>query len=279
MAGDAPTGKFADLSQRAAVAAAFATVAYAAIWYGGLAALLFAMAAGGVAVWEWRRISRGPVAGPLAPTTAGWQIAAVAGAACVTHYVDIASGALFLVVVAVAGAAADVMLRRPPWWSLIGAIYIGLALSFFVILRDEPGQGFKTIVWLMLLVVATDVGAYFVGRTIGGPKLWVRVSPGKTWSGALGGVGVATFAAIMFAFGAGREATLAGVLIAAAISAVSQAGDLAESAYKRRFGVKDSGRILPGHGGLLDRLDGVIAATLLVGAISLFAPDAPVWAW
>lgn len=279
MASGARSGKFADLSLRAGVAAAFATVAYAAIWFGGLAALFFAMAAGGVTVWEWRRISRGPAAGPLAPTTAGWQITAVVGAAVIAHYADILTAALFLVAVAFAGVVADRLLSRRPWWSLLGAIYIGLALSFFVILRDDPAQGFKTIVWLLLVVVATDVGAYFVGRAIGGPKLWVRVSPGKTWSGAIGGVALAVFAAFMFATGAEISFGMGTVAVTIAISVVSQCGDLAESAYKRRFGVKDSGRILPGHGGLLDRLDGLIAATLLVGAFALLRPETPVWAW
>ncbi|MEO0363637.1 MAG: phosphatidate cytidylyltransferase, partial [Pseudomonadota bacterium] len=111
------------------------------------------------------------------------------------------------------------------------------------------------------------------------PKLWRRVSPGKTWAGAVGGALSAVAAAWGFAAAAGAGFGAGAAALALFVSVVSQAGDLGESAYKRRFGVKDSGRILPGHGGLLDRMDGLIAATLAVGALTLFRPDTPVWAW
>ena len=149
----------------------------------------------------------------------------------------------------------------------------------FVLLREVPDRGLSIIVWLVLIVIATDVGAYFAGRLIGGPKLWRRVSPGKTWAGAVGGVLMAVFAASMFHIGANEPVTFASVVAAAALSAISQAGDLGESAYKRKFGVKDSGRILPGHGGLLDRLDGLLAATIALGLITMARPHDPVWLW
>jgi phosphatidate cytidylyltransferase len=105
-------------------------------------------------------------------------------------------------------------------------------------------------------VWAGDIGAYLVGRLVGGPRLAPKISPGKTWAGAIGG----TLAAILAGAAAGYEQPLQAALVALPISLVAQAGDLAESAIKRHFGAKDSGWIIPGHGGLLDRLDGVLAA-------------------
>ena len=134
-----------------------------------------------------------------------------------------------------------------------------LAMGALIVLRDREPEGVLLILWLVLVVVAADVGAYFVGRSVGGPKLWPRVSPGKTWSGALGGL----------AFAGGRRAALrlrgvgwqpgrASACSSLGIAVCSQLGDLLESAVKRRFGVKDASRLIPGHGGVMDRLDGVM---------------------
>lgn len=265
---------FADLSERTLFGALFAFAALAALWIGGWASLGFAMAAGGVMAWEWRRIALMTFA-----PVAGFQIVGVAGATLLVFFNDFASALLFLMAFAVAGALADLARRRSWWWSFCGAVYIGLALMFFEALREDPEQGLLAILWLVLLVAATDIGAYFCGRVIGGPKLWRRISPGKTWAGAVGGAVAAVLAAWGFASFAGAGFGPATAITALTVSVVSQAGDLGESAYKRRFGVKDSGRLLPGHGGLLDRMDGLIAATLLVGALSLVRPGTPVWAW
>jgi phosphatidate cytidylyltransferase len=118
------------------------------------------------------------------------------------------------------------------------------------------------------VVWCTDIGGYFAGRTIGGPKLWPRVSPNKTWAGAAGGFVLSLLVAAGFAMnGFGRMAPL--LLIAAALSVASQLGDLFESAVKRRFGVKDSSHIIPGHGGLMDRLDGYVAAVVLAAILGI----------
>jgi phosphatidate cytidylyltransferase len=115
---------------------------------------------------------------------------------------------------------------------------------------------------ILLVVWVTDIGGYFAGRGIGGPKLWPRVSPKKTWAGAVGGVAASLLVAEAFvAFGLGETGPT--LLLGAVLSIVSQLGDLFESAVKRRFGVKDSSHIIPGHGGLLDRLDGYVAAVVL----------------
>jgi phosphatidate cytidylyltransferase len=149
-------------------------------------------------------------------------------------------------------------------WLAAGLAYIALAMAYLTILRDSELHGFPMVLWLVLVVVAADVGAYFTGRLIGGPKLWPAVSPGKTRSGAIGGLVAAL--AVGLAFGAIHDwalLRLAGLSLAVAVA--SQLGDLLESAVKRRFGVKDASRLIPGHGGLMDRLDGVM------GAIWLFA--------
>lgn len=271
----APKRRFGDLALRAVIAVVFSAIGFGAIWAGGAWGLGFVMVAGGIMAWEWRRISSHDGDRVLA----GFQALAVAGAAFVAFHGRLPEAAGFLLAVAALGVGFDLYRGRKPWWSLVGALYLGAALSFFVLLLGSPAHGLQVIVWLVLVVVATDIGAYFSGRFFGGPKLWPRVSPNKTWAGALGGAGLAALAAGLVGLAAGRGVGLGAELAAVAVSAVSQAGDLAESAFKRRFGKKDSGRLLPGHGGLLDRLDGLIAATLAVGALSLIRPDQPIWAW
>lgn len=267
--------RFADLAQRTIFAIIFAAIGIGAIWAGGVFGLVFVMAAGAIMAWEWRRIHLSPDFSVVA----AFQAAAVAGSTLTMFLSGFPAAVTVLAGVSALGVAVDLARRRSPWWSLGGALYIGLSLIFFVMLMIEPTQGLETIVWLVLIVVATDVGAYFAGRLFGGPKLWRRVSPGKTWSGALGGVAFAALIASVIGWQAGRGFVAGAVVAAVVISAVSQAGDLVESAYKRRFGKKDAGVILPGHGGLLDRLDGMVAATLAIGALSLLRPAVPVWEW
>ena len=144
----------------------------------------------------------------------------------------------------------------------------------FDLLRGAEGDETArlTVLWLLGIVWATDIAAYLAGRTVGGPKLMPRVSPKKTWSGAIGGLLGGVAASLLFVWGmeiqmsVGTAVMLA--LAAMALSAVAQAGDLAESAVKRHCKFKDSGGMLPGHGGLLDRVDGLIAAcTVLAGFV------------
>jgi phosphatidate cytidylyltransferase len=149
-------------------------------------------------------------------------------------------------------------------WLVAGLVYIGLGMAYLTLLRDSELHGLPMVLWLVLVVVAADVGAYFTGRLLGGPKLWPAVSPGKTWSGAVGGLAAALAVGLVFGvFQGWALLRLAGLSLAVAVA--SQLGDLLESAVKRRFGVKDASRLIPGHGGLMDRLDGVM------GALWLFA--------
>lgn len=148
---------------------------------------------------------------------------------------------------------------RRPGFIAFGLCYIALPAVSLSWLRAAPENGLLNLVWVLGVVWATDTAAYLTGRTIGGPKLAPAISPGKTWSGAIGGVIGAAIVGAGMASAVGSEPWLA-VLASLPLSVVAQAGDLAESAVKRRFGVKDSGSIIPGHGGVFDRADALLAA-------------------
>jgi len=151
-------------------------------------------------------------------------------------------------------------------WAASGFAYASAALLASILVRQDLVNGCAALMFVLLVVWATDIGGYFAGRGIGGPKLWPRVSPKKTWSGALGGFAASLLVAVAFAAcGVGKIVPL--LLVSAVLSIVSACGDLFESAVKRRFDVKDSSHLIPGHGGLLDRLDGFVAAILVAWII------------
>ncbi len=156
--------------------------------------------------------------------------------------------------------------NQRPWWNTSGFVYAAAALIASILIRLDGTMGFYALIFILLVVWASDIGGYFAGRAIGGPKLWPLVSPNKTWAGAIGAVVLSILVAFgMAALGWGRLLPL--LVLAVALSVVSQLGDLFESAVKRAFGVKDSGRIIPGHGGLLDRLDGFVAAIVFAAIV------------
>ena len=155
-------------------------------------------------------------------------------------------------------------------WVAAGVVYAGILLAAPLILRRDPALGFAAILFVFAVVWMTDIAAYFAGRAIGGPKLWPAVSPKKTWSGAIGGTLGGIAAALLVAKMAGLVLAPMLVLVALGLSIVAQAGDLLESAIKRHFGAKDAGQLIPGHGGLMDRLDGFLtaaAAAVMVGLL------------
>ncbi len=153
-------------------------------------------------------------------------------------------------------------------WIAAGVAYAGIAVAAPVILRGDADFGFIVTIFLFAIVWSTDVLGYVVGRLIGGPKLWPAISPKKTWSGALGGIAGALAGASIIA-DAGGLAQRPALLLAIVLSIASQAGDLIESAIKRRFNVKDASRLIPGHGGVMDRLDGFIVAALIAALIGV----------
>lgn len=167
--------------------------------------------------------------------------------------------------------------RRRPFMRLLAILYTLAAVLALLWLRHQPASGRETILWIVACIWATDIGAFVVGRAAGGAKLAPRISPGKTWSGLVGGMAWAAVAsaAVGYAVGLGHTMTLAA--IGAGLAVVGQLGDLLESAAKRAAGVKDSGTLIPGHGGLLDRVDGLMAALVVVALLRL-ALDGE-WPW
>ncbi|WP_193178286.1 phosphatidate cytidylyltransferase [Oricola nitratireducens] len=158
-------------------------------------------------------------------------------------------------------------------WSVAGFLYSGGALVALIMLRESGPSvsGLVAVLFLFAAVWSTDIGAYFAGRHFGGPKIWTAVSPNKTWSGAIGGLVASVVAAeAVFALAGLRPFYLA-ALLAVVLSAVSQVGDFFESWVKRRAGVKDSSRIIPGHGGVMDRVDGLVFAAIALWILSILA--------
>jgi phosphatidate cytidylyltransferase len=248
-----------------------APTAFACIWLGAETWTLLIAIGIAVLTWEWvhlcglRTRALPGMAVPVAVLSAG--ILAVA------QHLNAAMVALLvgwgLTWWTAAGMRGRARLAYSAGWLAAGVLYIGIAGIALIELRHDNQAGRANVLFLFFVVAFSDIGAYMAGRAFGGPKLWPAVSPNKTWSGAAGGlvaamiVGVAV-AAAMAPGGASRAAA-----VAAMLAVMAQAGDLLESWIKRRFDVKDTSSLIPGHGGLLDRLDGVIAA----------APVAALLAW
>ena len=228
------------------------------IWFHLLVALLAVMMA-----HEWTNIvhdrsssqfalhAAGALCGAFLPLSLGWP-----GAIAVIAVIAIASAGLALL-----------QKRRLSLWVLAGVPYVGLPAMAFVILRGESQSGMFLIMWLFVVVWAADICAYFAGRLIGGPKLAPRISPKKTWAGLWGAVAGGVFIGTLAAYAAGMTDLLLAAALGGLIAIIEQMGDLFESALKRHYGVKDSGRLIPGHGGVLDRVDGLVAATLFLGIV------------
>lgn len=190
-------------------------------------------------------------------------------------------GPALLVVAATAAAAFAAGLsrgRETALWLAAGAPVVALPCLAFLWLRLETEQGREICFWLLAAVWATDIGAYAVGRTVGGPRLWPRVSPGKTWSGLAGGVVAAGLVGVATSWLLGADRAVALAVAGLLVAVISQSGDLAESAVKRRFGVKDAGNVIPGHGGLLDRVDGMVTAIPAV-AVAVWLLGGDVFPW
>jgi phosphatidate cytidylyltransferase len=250
-----------NLLMRVIAALILAPTAIAIAWAGGwLWVGLVTMAAIGLYV-EWLMIvGAGRDAGVIATGTAALSLSGFC----------LASGQIEAALVTVVLGVVSVALICPGKraWVTAGLCYATAAEIASVLVRLDQVWGFVALVLVLLVVWVTDIGGYFAGRGIGGPKLWPRVSPKKTWAGAIGGFIASLAIAGAFAgFGFGKMGPL--LLLGAALSIASQLGDLFESAVKRRFGVKDSSQIIPGHGGLLDRLDGFVAAIVLAALIGV----------
>ncbi len=259
------------LGRRVLSAAVLAPLALAAVWFGGLAFLALILLAAVLLAWEWNGMSGGGVW-----TLAVHGIAAVAAVALI--YWGLAGWSLLAVAGgAVAAGIVGLVTRSGPAWPSLGVVYLTLPCIALVWLRADPAIGRETILWLLAVVWATDIGAYFAGRGIGGPKLAPRFSPNKTWSGLLGGAMAAGLASAVVASVAGLGGVLALALVGAILAVVSQVGDLTESGFKRHFGVKDSSHLIPGHGGVMDRVDGLLFAVPIYALIVFVAGGTTAW--
>lgn len=242
-------------------------VALAATWAGGGGFALLWLAAAVAIVFEWNGMTRTePRSGLILASAAG-----LVGLAAAHQWS--AAWPVFASVVLGSVLAVAVLGRdgRSRLWAVSGFAYAAVVALVPSLVRDDPALGITGIGWLFAVVWTTDIVAYFVGRSVGGPKLWPSVSPKKTWSGFLGGLVGAVAAGMLVVhlssqLGGPTPFGLIAVGAASGLASVaSQFGDLAESALKRRFGAKDSGRLIPGHGGVMDRLDGFVAVALLCG--------------
>jgi phosphatidate cytidylyltransferase len=254
------------LRNRILSAVVLAPLALAVVALGGPLFALWIAVAAALMAREWARMTaagRGGAAGLVL------AVGAVAGVGATVAGVPPWQSGIGLL----AGAALVYGLARSDGveaagWLAAGLVAIGLPCTAFVWLREQPIGGRSMVFWLLAVVWATDIGAYAVGRWLGGPRLAPRISPNKTWAGLLGGMASAALVSGCVAAVLDGGAGLAGAaLVGGGLAVVAQAGDLGESLVKRRFGVKDTGALIPGHGGLLDRVDGLLATTPVVALL------------
>ena len=265
--GDA-TRRFADLRTRVVSAVVAAVVGLGLVWAGGIWAALLVAAVTGAMMWEVRSVTlhRG---GPCR-AEAAFLLAGVVGAALLAELHSFPGAVVWLAWSLIVAAVADLVMGRRAalGWGVLGGAYVGAAGIGLLYLRTLEPYGLLTVLWLVAVVAATDIGGYFGGRLIGGPKLWPRVSPKKTWSGLLGGVALAAATGSLLSLATAATYAVPVAAVSAGTALVAQAGDLAESALKRHFGVKDAGRLLPGHGGAFDRFDGLAPAAAVMAILS-----------
>lgn len=261
MASEQAHTRNSDVLTRVVSAAILAPVALAAVFLGGpfFAALVILVAA--IGYWEWTAIGKADQ--PLSLRVLGLACL-VGGLAAVAAF----NGSWMIVVAIPAVLAVLAGAKSPKFrWIGLGLAYVAIPCAAFLLFR-ESATGIGVIIYILAVVWATDIAAYFGGRAIGGAKLWPSVSPKKTWSGAISGLVAAMAAGGFSVLLMGNGDVLSGLLIAAPLSVAAQGGDLLESAVKRKFGVKDSGSIIPGHGGVLDRVDGLFGAAALAWLIA-----------
>lgn len=228
----------------------------------------------GLMCWEWRSIVGADDAGVARPVAFALHLGAV------LISIGFMAGNQPQYALAALAAAAIAVLSLPGiksrFLSLAGVFYAGFPALALVWMRQDPDFGIQTIIFIFLVVWAADIAAYAVGRTIGGPKLSPVISPNKTWSGMIGGLAGSALVGYLFALYLQNTSALSLALIALVLAFGSQIGDLTESALKRKFGTKDSSNLIPGHGGILDRVDGLIVAAVIAALIALIlSPSHP----
>jgi len=252
-----------ELALRVCSALVLVPLAIGTAYLGGWPFALFWGAAAMGVLWEWTA---------LVARSDRRSVLLTGGASLALAVALVATGHLLAAVVVLAmgalGAASLALAERRTW--VAGAIpYAGALALAPIVLRADDEDGFLAMIFLFAIVWTTDIGAYFVGRALGGPKLMPQMSPNKTWAGALGGLIASVVVTLALAKMAGLTALFALAMLAVLLSVSAQAGDLFESFLKRRFDAKDSSRLIPGHGGLMDRLDGFVTASVAAALIGL----------
>ncbi|WP_174278766.1 phosphatidate cytidylyltransferase [Sphingomonas bacterium] len=251
-----------DLVQRTLAGVAMIVVALVAVGLGGFAFWLLCAVIGVVMMAEWADLTgaRGSEK----------RLAMFAAFVPLAIMAPVAAGPWFLALGLIAAAFFFIVIVTRKPWLASGAFYVGVPILALLLVREQQGwiDGLICTVWLLATVWLTDIGAYFAGRAIGGPRLAPAISPAKTWAGLAGGVVAASLWGVLLHWTEGLALRL--TLATPALAVAAQAGDLFESWLKRRAGVKDSGNLLPGHGGVLDRLDGLVPVAPLAAALVLF---------
>lgn len=258
-----------ELGRRILSAIVLGLVVLAATWVGGTAFRVIAAAIVLLVFYEWSAMVA-PRKQVVPLTVAGWAVSIAAAG-----LVLVGDGRLALEIVVAGAVIAAVwgMLSERSWWIGGGVLYAGLSGVALAGIRGEGSAGLVAMLFVFAVVWATDIAAYFSGRFFGGPKLAPRVSPSKTWSGAIGGAVAGIVAGTAVVFIARAETSPVIPLVAFVLSVASQAGDLFESWVKRRFGVKDSSHLIPGHGGVMDRVDGLVFAAFAAYLIAAALPS------
>ena len=250
-----------------------AVLVLALTWYGGWPFRAFAVLIGALVFHEWATLSG--MARDRRSLLLHWAL--LGGVLAVMMLGGSATTVLLTALAASGIATVAGRMGGQGAGGAVGLAYAAFPAIALAFLRGHDASGLLAILYLFAVVWTTDILAYFTGRAIGGPKLAPSISPGKTWSGAIGGTVAAVVAGFAIALAAGHPTPLLLGLLALPLSAVSQIGDLFESAFKRRHGAKDSGTLIPGHGGVMDRVDGLVAAAIalyLAGSL-LAGPDFP----
>lgn len=266
------------LTLRLISAAVLIPIVVAAVYAGYPAWDLLVVLFGGVMAWEWSRIAmrsrEAAHTGRLSMTITPCLLVVTVLLAYafrdslpdLLHPLSRPSF-LFAAVVAVTFGAMSYYRVAGLWFGL-GVAYVAIPCLAIIALRADPAVGLQQILWIVALVIAADTGAYIAGRSIGGPKLAPRISPNKTWAGLGGAVVSAAIVGAITAMVMDLPSFWTLTAVSGGLGIVAQAGDLAESAFKRHFGVKDASNIIPGHGGALDRVDGLIAVAAAVAGLN-----------
>jgi phosphatidate cytidylyltransferase len=241
------------------LAVAVAICIYAGMMPFAVLVVLVAMLLG----WEWGRLVHGRDAEVVRAVT----IVTAGGAGVLAALGYVGLGLLALAIGAI--LAIVLSLGNNGVYSGVGVLYAGLPAIAMIWLRSDHSRGLMAVVFLIVVIVISDTAAFVCGRLLGGPRLWPRVSPNKTWAGLIGALVASSLMGALFWFLVRDAAPLRLAAVAGGLALVAQAGDLAESALKRRFGAKDSSALIPGHGGVMDRVDGLVAAASVAGLFSM----------